>query len=66
MGILPGYSGYILIPQYSSSKKWNTLAGGSLILCGLGILGIMIWRIYPKLFLFTICLLKKNDKESSE
>ncbi|MDR0705967.1 MAG: hypothetical protein LBF88_13425, partial [Planctomycetaceae bacterium] len=64
--LLHGYSGYILIPQYPSSKKWNTMAGCSLILCGLWILGIMIRRIYPKLFLFKICLPKKHNKKSSE
>jgi ABC-type bacteriocin/lantibiotic exporter with double-glycine peptidase domain len=64
--LLYGYSEYILIPQYSSSKKWNTITGCSLILCGLGILVIMIQRIYPNLFFFKISLLKKNDKESSE
>ncbi|MDR1492370.1 MAG: hypothetical protein LBT05_06590, partial [Planctomycetaceae bacterium] len=46
--LLYGYSGYILIPLYSSSKKWNTITGCSLILCGLGILIILYRRKIKK------------------
>jgi ABC-type bacteriocin/lantibiotic exporter with double-glycine peptidase domain len=35
--VLYGYSGYILIPRYSNSWKWNVVSGVTLIVCGVGI-----------------------------
>jgi ABC-type bacteriocin/lantibiotic exporter with double-glycine peptidase domain len=32
--VLYGYTGYVLVPKYPVSKKWNFFAGMSLILCG--------------------------------
>jgi hypothetical protein len=41
--VLYNYSGYVLVPKYPTARKWNTLAGLSLLICGLGCL-ILFWR----------------------
>ncbi len=33
--VFMGFSGYVLVPKYPSARKWNLIAGTSLILCGL-------------------------------
>jgi ABC-type bacteriocin/lantibiotic exporter with double-glycine peptidase domain len=41
--VLNGYSGYVLVPRYSSNWKWNVISGIALILCGIGIF-VIIYR----------------------
>ncbi|MDR2642688.1 MAG: hypothetical protein LBC74_07830 [Planctomycetaceae bacterium] len=39
--VLHGYSGYVIVPKYSSNRKWNIISGVTLIVCGIGVLVLL-------------------------
>ncbi len=39
-----GYSGYVLVPMYPSTEKWNSLASCSLLFAGGGLFSIWFYR----------------------
>ncbi len=42
--VLMDYSGYVLMPKYPLARKWNRIAGLSMILCGVGIFVLVYYQ----------------------
>ncbi|MDR1480600.1 MAG: hypothetical protein LBJ00_16850 [Planctomycetaceae bacterium] len=57
-----GFSGYVLIPRFSSARFWDRLAGFSFIFTGLILLGMLLHyvRIYDRLRQVMVLLSKRK------